>query len=78
MMITTLLLLSAAAAAEAPATTPAKAQVPTERVECRMIQETSSRIPIRVCRLSQEWELLAKDAQDDLRASRNQRSVVNN
>jgi hypothetical protein len=76
-MIATLLLISAAAAAEAPAT-PAKAQLPTDRVECRMIQETSSRIPIRVCRLSQEWELLAKDAQDDLRSSRNQRSVVNN
>jgi hypothetical protein len=36
-----------------------------------MVQEPGSRIPTKICRLDKEWELLAKDAQDDLRNSRN-------
>ena len=76
-MITALLLLAAAPAAETPAAAQ-KGKLPYDRVECRSVQETSSRIPIRVCRLSKEWELLAQDAQDDFRSSRNQRTVVKN
>ena len=72
-MITALLLLAAAPAAQA---TPAAANLPRDKVECRRIMEGHSRIPVRVCRLSKEWELLAEDAQKDLQTSRNQRSVV--
>ena len=36
-----------------------------------MIAEAGTRIPTRICRLDKEWELLAKDAQDDMRTSRN-------
>jgi hypothetical protein len=64
----------------APAATPvqAKDQTPTAKVECRMVQEAGSRIPTKVCRLDKEWELLSKDAQDDMRSSRNSRSKPNN
>jgi hypothetical protein len=75
-MITALLML--AAAPSQVLATPASSTTPTDKVECRMIQEATSRIPNRVCRLSREWELLAQDAQEDLRSSRNQRSVVRN
>ena len=34
---------------------------------------SGSRIPTKVCRLDKEWELLARDAQDDLRDSRSSR-----
>ena len=71
MLITALMFAQAAAAAAAPA--PAQGQTPTAKVECRLIQEVGSRIPERVCRLDKEWEMLAKDAQDDLNRSANQR-----
>ena len=58
--------------AQAAAPTPARpAQKPTAKVECRLEREVGSRIPTKVCRLDKEWELLARDAQDDLRNSRN-------
>ena len=47
------------------------ARKPTAKVECRLEREVGSRIPTKICRLDKEWELLAKDAQDDLRNSRN-------
>jgi len=76
MLITALML----AQVTAPAATPvqAKGETPTAKVECRMVQEAGSRIPTKVCRLDKEWELLSKDAQDDMRSSRNSRSKPNN
>ena len=74
MMLVSLLLLAGASAAQ-PHAAPAKGQVPTDKVVCKMVLEPGSRIPIRVCRLGQEWELLAKDVQDDVRGSRNQRVI---
>ena len=76
MLITALMLAQATAAAAAPA--PAQGQAPTAKVECRMIQEVGSRIPTRICRLDKEWELLAKDTQDDLNRSANRRSNPGN
>ncbi|HEX6072602.1 MAG TPA: hypothetical protein VFY95_06320 [Sphingomicrobium sp.] len=72
------LLLFAAAPAAQPNPAPATGQAPTAKVECRMVQEPGSRIPTRICRLDKEWEALAKDAQDDLRSSRNSRGVAVN
>lgn len=73
-MLTMLFVL--AAAPTAAATTPTAAgQAPTAKVECRMVQEPGSRIPTRICRLDKEWELLAKDTQDDMKSSRNGRGV---
>lgn len=73
-----MMLLSAVLLAQAtatPASTPAPGTktnlAPTAKVECRMVAEAGTRIPSRVCRLDKEWELLAKDAQDDMRTSRN-------
>ena len=68
MLITALMLAQATTAAA-----PAQGQAPTAKVECRMIQEVGTRIPTKVCRLDKEWALLAKDAQDDLNRSANQR-----
>ena len=73
----TIALTMLAQAAGTPAT-PAKAQTPTAKVECRMVADPGSRIPNRVCRLDKEWEALSKDAQDDLRSSRNSRTVAPN
>jgi hypothetical protein len=71
MFIAALILAQAATAAPAtpPAATPG--QKPTAKIECRAVMETGSRIPTKVCRLDKEWDLLAKDAQDDMRTSRN-------
>ena len=78
-----MIILAALVLAQAPATVPGKpvpasvqSQLPTAKVECRMVMEAGSRIPFRVCRLDKEWELLAKDAQDDIRSSRNGRGVA--
>jgi hypothetical protein len=68
-LIAVLMLSQAAAASAGPA--PAPAQLPVANVECRMIMEPGSRIPTKVCRLDKEWELLARDAQDDIQGSRN-------
>lgn len=78
-MMTIALTMLAQAAAGTPATPPsAKAELPRAKVECRMIEDTGSRIATKVCRLDKEWELLAKDAQDDLRTSRNRRTAGSN
>ena len=80
MMILAALVLAQAATVppSKPAPPSAHGQLPTAKVECRMITEAGSRIPFRVCRLDKEWELLAKDAQDDVRSSRNGRGVADN
>ena len=71
-IIAALVLFQASAAV--PNAAPAKAQLPTAKVECRMVLEAGSRIPSRICRLDKEWELLAKDAQDNLQSSRDHHS----
>ena len=77
MLITAMILVQAtSAAATAPA--PAQGQTPTAKVECRLITEAGSRIPTKICRLDKEWELLAKDVQDDLNRSSNRRSNPGN
>jgi hypothetical protein len=78
MFVGLLLLAQAAAAPPNSQTARAQGQTPTAKVECRMVQEPGSRIPVRICRLDKEWEALAKDAQDDLRSSRNSRGVAVN
>ena len=70
MLITLMLAQAATPAPNQHASSPTPAQ-PTAKVECRMIMEAGSRIPTRVCRLDKEWELLARDAQDDINSSRN-------
>ncbi|HET9812671.1 MAG TPA: hypothetical protein VFP57_03305, partial [Sphingomicrobium sp.] len=70
----TFILMMAATPTATPAAAPAAGQQATAKVECRMIAEPGSRIPTRICRLDKEWELLAKDAQDDLQRSANQRT----
>ena len=45
-----------------------------DKVVCRMIQEPNSRIPSRVCRKKSEWDQMARQTEDDLRSSRNQRT----
>jgi hypothetical protein len=78
-MITIALTMLAQATAGTPAAPPSeKGQIPRAKVECRMVEDTGSRIPTKVCRLDKEWELLAKDTQDDLRTSRNSRTVAGN
>jgi len=74
MLVSLFVLAAAPAAAAANSATPA-AQLPTAKVECRMVKEAGSRIATRICRLDKEWELLSKDAQDDWRNSRNSREV---
>jgi hypothetical protein len=46
-----------------------------EKVECKLTWEVGSRIPIRICRTVGEWDRLAEENQDDLRNSRNSRTV---
>ncbi len=77
MLMSALILAQAAAATPAaqPAASTASGHAPTAKVECRMIQEPGSRIPTKICRLDKEWELLAKDVQDDMASSRNGRGV---
>jgi hypothetical protein len=77
MFIAALILAQAATAVPATPSAAAPGQKPTAKVECRMITELGSRIPTRICRLDKEWELLAKDAQDDLRNSRNKSFGMN-
>ena len=72
MLIAALILAQAASSVPANTTTaPAATQKPTAKAECRMVEETGSRISKRVCRLDKEWDALARDAQDDLASSRN-------
>jgi hypothetical protein len=68
-----LLAASAPQAAASPAAAP-KAPKPV----CRYEQELGTRIPVRVCRTPKEWEDMARQTQEDLRASRNQRHLPPN
>jgi hypothetical protein len=72
------MLITAMILAQATSAAPAQGQAPTAKVECRLITEAGSRIPTKVCRLDKEWELLAKDMQDDLNRSSNRRSNPGN
>ena len=67
-MILISMILMAVQAAPAPVTKAAE-----DKVMCRMIQEAYSRIPSRLCRKQSEWERMAKETQDDIRSSRNDR-----
>jgi hypothetical protein len=71
MLLTAMLFAEATAQAAMPTPGTKTNQAPTAKVECRMVAEAGTRIPTRICRLDKEWELLAKDAQDDMRTSRN-------
>lgn len=79
MLLTALMMAQAAVAtpASAPAVGTKTDQAPTAKIECRMIAEAGTRIASRVCRLDKEWELLARDAQDDMRTSRNKNVAPN-
>ena len=77
-MLLALLLLNAAAD---PTATPTKAIGPTSgfvgKVICRNDErDTTSRIPIRVCRTEAEWDNIYKQTQEDLRNSRNDRTFL--
>lgn len=80
LLLTTLMFAQAAAAtpASAPTAGTTTEMAPTAKVECRMVAEAGTRIPSRICRLDKEWELLAKDAQEDMRTSRNRNVAPNN
>ena len=78
MMTIALTMLAQASAATPTTPTSARTATPTAKIECRMVADPGSRIPNRVCRLDKEWEALSKDAQDDLRSSRNSRTVAPN
>lgn len=75
-MFVALLLLSVAQSAQP--SQPSADQKPAPKMECRNITEPGSRIPERVCKPHDEWEQMAKDAQDDMRNSRNQRGTAIN
>lgn len=70
MLLFTVAMLAQAAATPTQATTP-----PKDEIVCRMIQEPHSRIPKRVCRTETEWAQIAKDAQESMRASWNDRTT---
>jgi len=79
MLLASLLLLSASA----PTVTPTKATDPTVKRAGKLIcrrdeHETGSRIPVRVCRTQAEWDNIYKQTQEDLRSSRNDRTIAPN
>jgi hypothetical protein len=75
-MFVALMLLTAAQISQPAPVTPTD-QRPA-KMECRNITEPGSRIPSRVCKLHDEWEAMAKAAQDDVRNTRNQRETAVN
>ncbi|MDQ3247375.1 MAG: hypothetical protein M3Q52_10915 [Pseudomonadota bacterium] len=56
----------------------ANADSDPNKVTCRMEYELGSRIPRRACRTQAELDRMAREAQEDMRRSENQRHVVNN
>ena len=69
-------LLALALVQSAPVAT--KADNDGNKVVCRNELELGSRIARRVCRTKQELDQMARDAQEDLRKSDNQRHLVKN
>lgn len=75
-----LALLTPAAAAWAPASASTNRPAPIYlmaheegKVVCRRVTEAHSRIPVRVCRTELQWEVMARENQEDLRSSRHKR-----
>lgn len=71
MILISMILMAQAAPAPATVTKPAE-----DKVMCRMIQEAYSRIPSRICRKRSEWDRMAKETEDDIRSSRNDRRAT--
>lgn len=76
-MLLALLLLTSATDPAAP---PTKAIAPAAslggKVVCRNDeQDSGSRIPIRICRTQAEWDNIYKQTQEDMRNSRNDRTL---
>ena len=71
-----LVLLAPAAAAAATPTSPPKYVMDVEegKVVCKLVTQGDSRIPARVCRTELQWEQMARENEQDVRSSRNQRS----
>ena len=73
-----MLLLTALALAQvSPNSTPARPPEAAdgEKIVCRLIQEVHSRIPSRICRTEAEWARMAKETENDLANSRNNRTA---
>jgi hypothetical protein len=68
-----LLLLTPTAAATTVNAGPAR-QSADDKIVCKLTTEAGTKIPQRVCRTQGDWEKISKDAQDDIKSSRNQRS----
>lgn len=78
-MFSTLILIAAAQAATQAAPQAATATEPkADKQVCRLEHEVYSRIPRRICRPQSEWEQMAKETEDDLRSSRNDRGIAPN
>jgi len=72
-----LLLIAAAAQAVAPPSPPAPPA--KEKKVCQTAEDVSSRIRYqRICKTQGEWDAIAKQTQDDLNSSRNDRGVAPN
>lgn len=69
MLLLSMLLVSAQSLPVSQSATPAE-----DKVMCRLMQEPSSRIPLRVCRKNSEWEQMEREVQEELRSSRNNRT----
>jgi hypothetical protein len=80
MLLASLLLIAAPAPAATPAPAPAakKASQSPDKVVCRTETETYSRIPTRICRTQKERDELAKQTENDLANSRNDRAIAPN
>lgn len=70
-----LALLAPAVAASTPTVPPKYVMDSDEgKVVCKLITQGDSRIPTRVCRTELQWEEMARENEQDVRSSRNQRS----
>lgn len=78
MLLASLLLIAAPAPAGEPATVVQKAPVSPNKIVCRSETELGSRIPRRVCQTQAEWEEMARQTQEDLANSRNDRAITPN
>ena len=76
MLISMLFLM--AAQAGAPATAAASPAVKPDKIVCKSELVAYSRIPERVCRKQSEWDSIAKQNEEDIRRSANQRQNPGN